>query len=53
MRDNSNWTLRFNRTSKEAIGRDLRPEDFESEGGAFLYIAVLVTIGGVLGAIFF
>jgi hypothetical protein len=32
MRDNSNWTLRFNRTSKEAIGRDLRPEDFESEG---------------------
>jgi hypothetical protein len=33
MRDNSNWTLRFNRTSKEAIGRDLRPEDFESEGG--------------------
>jgi hypothetical protein len=53
MRDNSNWTLRFNRTSKEAIGRDLRPEDFESEGSALLYIAILLTVGGVLGAIFF
>lgn len=53
MRDNSNWTLRFNRTSKEAIGRDLRPEDFESEGGALFYIAILLTVGGVLGAIFF
>ncbi len=53
MKDNSNWTLRFNRSSKEAFGRSLKKEDFESEGEALFYIALLLVVAGVLGTVFF
>jgi len=53
MRDNSNWTLRFNRTSRDAIGYDLKSSDFKSENEEWFYVAVCIFIGGVLGAVFF
>jgi len=61
MKDNSNWNLRFNRSSKQFLGYSLKSKDFKrgsypyfvSEGEFCLVIAVLIVLSGVLGAIFF
>ena len=46
---NSNYTLRFNRTSREAYGRWLTREDFEGDRGDRFVFWIAVAIGFVLG----
>jgi len=51
MKDNSNWTLRFNRSSKEAFGYDLKPSDFKQEHEYRFYVAGVVFIAGILAVL--
>jgi hypothetical protein len=53
MRDNSNWTLRFNRSSKEIYGCNLNSDDFKEEKNPTFYVGLLIFVAGVLGVIFF
>jgi hypothetical protein len=52
MRDNSNWTLRFNRSSKEIYGCNLNSDDFKEEKNPTFYVSLLIFVAGVLGVIF-
>lgn len=52
MKDNSNWNLKFNRSSKDVYGRNLTSDDFKEEKNPTFYVGLLIFVAGVLGVIF-
>jgi hypothetical protein len=53
MKDNSNWNLKFNRSSKDIYGCNLTSDDFKEEKNPTFYVGLLIFVAGVLGVIFF
>jgi len=53
MRDNSNWNLKFNRSSKDSYGCNLTSDDLREEKNTTLYVGVLMVVAETLGVIFF
>ena len=52
MKDNSNWNLKFNRSSKDIYGRSLNSDDFKEEKNPKFYVCLLIFVACVLGVIF-
>jgi len=52
--DRSNWTLRFNRNSRDIYGRALKKSDFIDEEARATFVAVVwFIVGLMIGAFIF